>query len=354
MVTKKGWASEIMFGAYKKEASYAAGVTMNSTNACSMKGFEAEVSFPDVVANDKDEITGTEFGTTQEIIETRVDLNYKEAKAKPNSLAFFAALVLGNIVSTQDGAFTAYRHKMTRVANGTALPSTQAEFKMGGLQYAVKGIKGKSLKIAANEAGFVSLEAALMGAGDRTSSATAFVPAITESWMKVNQAKFFMEDGATISIAATLTQAAQNISSGTPADLSARFKSLELSFDNSLEGQAGSGGAGVFQDVDYGRRKVDLKFSLLANDVTELNHYFNQDILAVELDLKGALIAAGGTMFYGGQIIVPRFKLKSAPWPKGGANDILTIDMEADIQDDGTNSPVIIEAYTAKAAYLAA
>lgn len=354
MITKKGWATQIMFGAFKKEASFNAGVTMNSTNACSMQGFEAEVSFPDVVANDKDEITGTEFGTTQEIIETRVDINYKEAKAKPNSLAFLSALVLGNIVSTQDGALAAYRHKMTRVAAGTALPSTQAEFKMGGLQYAAKGIKGKSLKISASEAGFVSLEAALMGAGGRDTSATAFVPAISESWMKVNQAKFFMEDGATISIAGTLTQGLQNISSGTPADLSARFKNLELSFDNSLEGQPGSGGAGIYQDIDYGRRKADLKFSLLANDVTELNHYFNQDVLAVEFDIKGALIAATGTMYYGGQIIVPRFKLKAAPWPKGGANDILTIDMEADIQDDGTNSPVIIEAYTAKAAYLAA
>lgn len=354
MVTKKGWASQIMFGAYKKEGTYGAGVTMDATNACSMQGFEAEVSFPDVVVNDKDEITGTEFGTTQEIIESRVEITYKEAKAKPNTLAFLATLILGQRVSTQDAALTAYKHKITRIAAGTALPSTQAEFKVGGLQYAVKGIKGKSLKVSANEAGFVSIEAALMGAGDRATSATGFVPVISESWMKVNQAKFYMEDGATISIAATLTQAAQNISSGTPADLSARFKSLELSFDNGLEGQTGGGGAGLYQDIDYGRRKADLKFSLLANDVTELNHYFNQDILAVELDLKGALIAAGGAMYYGGQIIIPRFKLKSAPWPKGGANDILTIDMEADIQDDGTNSPVIIEAYTAKATYLSA
>lgn len=353
MVTKKGWASQFMLGAYKKEATYGAGVTMDATNACSMQGFEAEISFPDVVVNDKDEITGTEFGTTQEIAESRVELTYKEAKAKPNTLAFLAALVLGSVTSTKDGAYNAWKHKATRVAAGTALPSTQAEFKMGGLQYAVKGIKGKSLKISASEAGFVSIEAALMGAGDRATSATAFAPVISESWMKVNQAKFFMEDGATISIAGALTQGAQNISSGAPADLSARFKSLELSFDNSLEGQAGSGGAGLYQDIDYGRRKADLKFSLLANDVTELNHYFNQDILAVEFDLKGALIATGGTMFYGAQIVVPRFKLKSAPWPKGGANDFLTIDMEVDIQDDGTNSPVIIETYTAKAAYLA-
>lgn len=354
MITKKGWASQFMMGAYKKEATFGAGITMDATNACSMRGFEAEITMPDVVMNDKDEVTGAEFGTTQEIIETRLEINYKEAKAKPNTVAALAALVFGAVTSTKDGAFNAWKHKITPVAAGTALPSTQVEFLVGGLQRAAKGIKGKSLKIAASESGLVSIEAALMGAGDRATSATAFVPVITESFLKVNQAKFWMEDGSNISVAATLTQDAQNISSATPASLGPRFKSFELTYDNGAEGQVGAGGAGLYQDIDYGRRKAELKFSLLFNDATELDHYLNQTPLAVEFDLKGALIAAGGTMYYGVQIIVPRFMLKAAPWPKGGPNDRLTIDMEADIQDDGTNSPVIIEVYTAKAAYLAA
>jgi len=354
MITKKGWASQFMFGAYKKEAAFGAGVTMDATNACSMRGFDAEITMPDVVMNDKDEVTGAEFGTTQEIIASRLEINYKEAKAKPNTVAFLSALVLGASASTKDGAFNAWKHKITRVAAGTAQPSTQAEFKVGGLQYSAKGIKGKSLKISAADSGLVSVEAGLMGAGDRATSATAFVPVITESFLKVNQAKFWMENGSSISVAATLTQDAQNISSGTPVSLGARLKSFELSYDNALEGQVGFGGAGLYQDIDCGRRKAELKFSLLFNDATELNHYLNQNPLAVEFDLKGALIAAGGTMYYGVQLIVPRFMLKAAPWPKGGANDTLTIDMEADIQDDGTNSPVIVEVYTAKAAYLAA
>lgn len=354
MQTKKGWATQFMLGAYKKEASYGAGVTMDATNACSLKGFDAEVSFPDVVVNDKDEVTGSEFGTTQEILESRVDITVKEAKAKPNTIAALAALALGGITSTKDGAFNAWRHKIIPVTAGTALPSTQAEFKVGGLQHSAKGIKGKSLKLSAGDSGFVSVEAALMGAGDRATSATAFVASVSESWLRVNKAKFWMENGANITVAGTLTQDAQNISSGSPVALGARMKSFEWSFDNGLEGQAGFGGAGLYQDADYGRRKCELKFSLLADAATELNHYLNQDILAVELDLKGALIAAGGTMYYGVQIIVPRLKLKAAPWPKGGVNDILTIDMEGDVQDDGTNPVSIIEVYTGKAAYLAA
>lgn len=354
MITKKGWASQFMLGAYKKEASYAAGVTMNGTNACSMRGFTAEITYDDVVDNDKAEITGAEFGTTQEILEQRVKISYKEEKAKPNSLIALAALALGNITSTQDGAYTAYKHKITRVAAGTALPSTQAEAKIGGPQYAFKGIKCNTLKISGKESGGVSIEAGLIGAGDRTTSATAFPAVITESWMKLRNAKFFLESGASISIAGTLTQGAQNISSGAGTNLSARMKSFDFNWDNALEGQPGFGGAGLYQDCDYGRRKADFKCSLIFNDSTELDYYLNQTVLAVELDLQGALIAAGGTMYYGFQLIIPRLMLKSAPFPKGGPNDSLMIDLDADIQDDGTNSPVIIEGYSAKAAYLAA
>ncbi len=354
MVTKKGWASQFMLGAFKREATYGAGVTMDANNACSMRGFEAEVAWDDTVVNDKDEVTGTEFGTTQEITESRVSINYKEAKAKPNSIIALAALTLGSVTSTKDGAYNAWKHKMVPVAAGTALPSTQAEGKVGSIQRAYKGIKGNTLKIASEAGGIVSAEAGLMGDGSRATSATAFAAAVSESWLKVNQAKFFMEDGSDISIAATLTQGAQNISSSTPVDLSPRFKSFELNYDNALEPQPGAGGAGLLQDIDYGRRKIGLKFSLLFYDGTELDHYLNQNPLAVEFDLKGALIAAGGAMYYGVQIIVPRFKLVSAPLPKGGVNDSLVIDCECDVQDDGMNPALIIEAYNAKSTYLAA
>jgi hypothetical protein len=353
MITKKGWQDQVMFGLFTKEATYNAGVTMDGTNACGMKGFECEVDWSDTMQDDKDTVSGTEHGTDQEILAQGVDITYKEPRVKPNTLAGFAALVLGATTSTKDGAVNAWKHKSTPVSVGTALPSIQAETKKGGSQYAYTGMKGGSLKLAGEAGGYLSLEAALKGSGSRASSATAFVASIAESWLKMSTCKIWMESGANIAITATLVQDAEDISSATPDDLKVRFRSFSLGWDNAIEGQAGSGAAGVFHDIDYGRRKAELSFSLLFNDETELAYFTAQDPLAIEFDFKGALIAGGGSMYYGAQIIIPRFKLKKAPLPKGGAGDILTCDFECDIQDDGTNAPLIIETYNAKAAYLA-
>ena len=357
MITRKGWASQVALGLFKKEATYNAGVSMIAANACSMKGFESVMEPDDNVQNDKDSVTGSEYGTDQEIITKGVTLTYKEARAKPNSVAGIAALCQGDITSTQDGGLTAYSHKIIDVAEGVELPSTQGEIKVGGVQYALPGIKGNSFKLSADTAkdnGLVSLESELMGSGDRTISATAFPASITESWMKMSNCKVWLESGADISINAALVQGTQDISSGTPDDLGIRLKSFEFTHNNNLEPQYGAGFAGVAGDIDVARRTKELKFTLLFKDSTEIDYYLNQNPLAIEFDLKGALIAATGAMYYGIHLIIPRFKLMKDPQPLGGVDDVLTCEFECDIQDDGTNSASIIEAYTAQAAYLAA
>lgn len=352
MITKKRWAQEVMIAGFLKEATYNAGVTMNASNAFSLKGHSTEVSWPDVVVNDKDEVTGTEHGTDQELVEPRVEVTIGEPKAKPNSLAMACAYTLGSTVSTQDATNPAYKHKSTPVAVGTALPSTQLEEKDGGVQYANKGIKFNTLKITGNRGdGFVSWEAGLMGSGNRAISATAFVAAITESWLKMRGCKVWMESGADISIAAALTHGTEDISSATPADLAVRLRNFELNWNNNLIGQEGNDGTGEYADLDYGKRSMELTFQLLFNDVTELNHFINQDPLAVEFDLKGAAIPSS-TLFFGTQLIVPRFKLREAPRPKDDGG-ILVCDMVCDVQDDGTNAPLITETNTAQAAYAA-
>ena len=121
MITKKGWQQNLMFSLYKKEVSYNAGVTMDTTSACSMKSYEISSAWEDAIVNDKGEITGTEHGTDQEIGTQSVKLTYKEKKAKPNTLAGLGALVMGAITSIQDGTVTAYKHKITPVAVGTAI-----------------------------------------------------------------------------------------------------------------------------------------------------------------------------------------------------------------------------------------
>lgn len=357
MITKKGWASQLMLSAFTKEASYNAGVTMTASNACSMKGFEAEMDPDDNVQNDKDSVTGSEYGTDSEIINKGVMLTYKESRAKPNSIAMIAALCQGAITSTQDSALTAYSHNIIDVAEGVALPSMQAELKVGGVQYALPGIKGNSFKISGDTSkdnGLISLESELIGSGDRDASATAFVASISESWLKLSNCKVFMESGDDITIATPLTQGTQDISGATPDDLGIKLKSFEFGHSNNLERQYAAGGLNdAAQDIDFARRSKELKFELLFNGSTEIDYYLNQNPLAIEFDLKGALIAATGTMFFGVHIIIPRFKLMKDPQPKGGVDDILTAEFECDIQNDGTNPASIIEVYNAQEAYLA-
>ena len=354
MITFKGWAQDLMLSLFKREATYNAGVTMSSTNACLMRGYEVSVDWDDEVVTDKGEITGSEFGTDQELNTQRVKITYKEPRAKPNTLAGLGALVLGSITTTQDGALTAYRHRITPVAAGSELRSIQAEHRAGGVQYAYRGIKGNTLKIAGEAGGYASVEAELIGSGTRTSSATSFVSAISESWLRLAICRVWLETGTAISISPTLTQEAQNISTGTPVDLRVRLKSFEWTYNNNIDAQLGFGGTGVAQDLDYGRRSVDLKFSLLFAGATELTYFLEQRPVAIEFDLAGATIATGGTLRFGFQLIVPRFKIKKAPLPVGGVGDILSCDFECDVQSDGTNPVSILEAYNARSGYILA
>lgn len=348
-----GWQRQLMLSLYKKEASYNAGVTMNSTNACEMHGYDSDpADWNDEVVDDGQELTGSEFATKQEILRQRVEIAYAEPRAKPNSLAGIGALVLGNVASVQDGALVAYRHDITPIAAGTPLPSIQAEEKIN-TQRAYTGVVGKSLKISGKEDGFVGFSAQLIGSGSRATSATAFAAKITESWLKTTQMKVWLETGAQIAIAATPTQDAEDISSATPDDLKLRLISFDWEWDNQNFLNFGYGSA-VLQENDKGpMRKCTLTFSLRYNDDTELNYYINQDLAAIEFDAKGALIATGGAMFYGMQLVVPAFRLKKIG-RKGKVGDFFTQDFEATVLNDGANAVSKLSVYNAKAAYLAA
>lgn len=357
MARVSGKNRQLMMSFYKKETNYNAGVTMNGTNGCALSGYDSDpADWNDQVESDAEEINGSEFPTVQEILTQGVSIPYSEPRAKPNSLAGIAALVLGNIVTTQDGALAAYRHRFTPIAAGTRLPSIQVEEKAGS-QWAYTGVVGKSMKISGKEGGFISLAAQLIGSGSRASSATAFPAVIVESWLKTTQMKVWMETGANISIGATPVQDAEDISSATPDILSLRLRNFDFEWDNDNYLNFGYG-SNVLQENDKGAmRKATLTFTMLYDDNaggdTELNYYLNQDIAAIEFDAKGALIAGGGTMFYGMDLIVPAFKIRKVG-KKGKSGDWLTQDFEATIMNNGVNPIVDLSVYNAKAAYLAA
>jgi len=344
-----------MIGFYEKESSYGGGVTLDSGSACSMVGYEFEPDWAPEVVNNKGSISGVEFGNDQEIDNFNFSATYKELRARPNSIAGFAALALGAVASTQDGAYSGYSHKCTRVANGTALHSTELEYKKGGLQWACKGIKCQTLKLSGQRAGTINLDAAIMGNGSHATAANTFAAEVSEGPVKLAGGIIRLETGANISIDSTLTQGAENISSATADILESRLENWELTWNNNLTPEGLHTAAGLLSALDYGRRSADFKMQLLFNDDTELGYFTSQAVCAIELDFASTtLIDVSGSLYYGAQIIIPRAKIKTVPLPKGGVNDKLLIDLEFDIQDDGTNSPVIIEAYNAKTAYLAA
>jgi hypothetical protein len=349
-----------MASVFQKEATFAAGKTHTDSTSCSFHGFEFDPAIADVVTNDKDEINGKEHGYDQEITAYRNNPTLKFARVRPNDFAAWASLVFGVSTATQDSALTAYRHAISPIADGTGLPSISLVHKIQGIQTEYKGVKGNTFGLSGSvdqNGGFVSMDIGLIGSGQRATNAASFAAAITESWMKMDQLKLFLETGANISILAGTTpvQAAEDISSATPDDLSIRLASFDFQWNNNGSGQPGAGGAGYHQDVIYGRRAATFKATIQGADGTEIGYYATQEVCAVELDFKAAgLIAVGGAMYYGGSIIIPRCKIKVYPQPKGAVGDPLTQDLEFEIFENGTNAPVLIYGYTAQAAYLAA
>ena len=357
MITKKGWDQSLMMSSYKKEATYAAAVTVNATNYCGINGHsDYDPDWSDTVENDKDTVSGQEFGTDLDIISQGLQFTLSQPRAKPNVLIGAVAGALGSITSSQDTGYTAYEHKIVPVTVGTTLPSFNVIGKKGALQYLHKGCKVNSVAITAEEGRPVTSEIEIIGSGDRTTNADAFIDAPSESWMLMKNGYVFLETGANISISPTNTQGSEDISSSTPRDLKVQVQSMNWKFMNNLEGQHGFGAenSGVFQDLDYGTRTQELGLTLKYSDETDITNYLNKTEFALELEVKGALIQAGGTMYYGFSLIIPRFKLMKAPLPKGAVGDIVTQEFECDIQDDGVNDAVIFYGYNAQSAYLAA
>ena len=329
------WQRRIALSVFKKEATYNAGVTINSANYAELSGFDSKPKeLTDMLADDGGEITGSEYPTLQEIIRQGLGLSINFSKAKPNDVIGLAALGLGNVVSSQDGAFVAYRHKITPIAAGSSLPSGAVLVK-DGAQWLHNGITVVKFKLSGKDDGFIACGADLIGSGHRVTDTTGFPAKISESWMKTTQMKVFYESGANISISATPVQAAEDISSGAGTDLSIRIRNFDFEWDNKNFMNYGYG-SDVLQENDKGAKRMpSLKFSLIYKDDTELNHYLNQTAVAVEFDAKGALIAAGGAMYFGLDLIIPKCQIKKLGM--GEVDGFLSQDYEVTILDNGVS-----------------
>lgn len=356
MNTLKGWNQKLMASFYKKEASYDAAVTVNATNFTGIKGHsDYDPDWADDVQTDKDTVSGTEHGTDLDIISQGFRCSIAQPRAKPDFLIGAMGAALGSLTATQDGGLTAYRQKIIPVTVGTALPSFNLIGLKGGLQYLHKGCKANSVALSMEEGKPVSCTLDIIGSGSRAVNADSFIAPPSESWLLMKNGYIWLEQDANISIGATNTQGSEDISSATPDDLKVRVKKVDFKWNNNLVGQPGygAGNNGCFQDLDYGRRAPELSLTLRHQDATDLGYYTDKTILALEVEVKGALIAGGGAMYFGFNLVIPRFKLTKAPLPKGGVSDELTGDYACDVQDDGTNPAVIFNGYNTKDAYFA-
>lgn len=356
MQTKKGWNQSLMMGLKTKETSYNAATTVNSSNFMGVKGHsDYDPDWGDEVQNDKDTVSGTEHGTDVDIITQGFKCSIAQPRAKPYFLLGMLGGAMGSVTATQDGALAAYRQRIIPVTVGTALPSFNVIGVKGGLQYLHKGNMVNSVALSMEEGKPVSVTADIIGSGSRDTNADSFIAEPTQNWMLMSNGYCWMEQDANISIAASPTQGAENISSSTPDDLKIRIKKADFKWNNNLEGQFGfgNGNSGVYQDMDYGRRGAELSVTLRHSDATDLGWYTANTILAFEAQVKGALIANGGTMYYGFVLRIPRLKLTKPPLPKGGVGDSLTLDLACDVEDDGTNSVVIFDGYSETAAFFA-
>jgi len=347
-MAKYGWATKAMFSFKKKEATYDAAVTINSTNWFGVRGCKIKLEWPDIVMDNADSISGYEFPTQQEIAQNDVKITLTEERCHASFLGAAMALASGVCTSTKDGAFNAWQHYSYPSALNANV-SVNGMVMIGTTQYLYKGLVAESVKISAGKEGYLNCEIVLRGSGTRAVDATAFIdPPANEPWLKVRNIRAWLESGTDITIDTTPAQGAENISSATPTPLVTRFRSFEFGWTNNIEKQLDNVG------IDTGKRNATCKFSLVYSDGTELANYTAQDNLAFEVNLdSGTVIDAGGAYKWGFILIVSSGRLKVAPIPDGSQTGILTADYEFLVMDDTVNPGFLAFTYNGISQYIA-
>jgi hypothetical protein len=361
MTLQRSYARQLMLSLFDKEAVYDGGPSgWSASSACLMSDMDessAVVTWDDLVQANADVLTGRELVTHQEIARYSTRLTYTEPRCKPNTLAGLMGLCLGTVTSSQDGSETAYRHKITK-ATSVSLPSIAGQVKHeGGDQRLYTGLKGEQFTFAINGAYF-NFSCGLVGSGKRGTSATAFVASISENWLRVGDAKFFIKDtaGSAISTSGTPTQGSANLG-GSEINLSPRVRTFSLTWQNAPAVEAGyRASTGLYRGDFYPVRRsggVQISFDVDTSDEgARLTNYLSQTQLAFEVNVdSGSLVDPDGAFKYGVILIIPRLQLK--PLTRAQTDEMETIMFDGEVMDDLTNSELVAYVYTAKAAYLA-
>lgn len=361
MAIQRAYIKQLMASFFDKEATYDAGPAgWTAASACQLTDYTDSAAYEEwddtIQAND-DIITGYEFVTHQELVRQSMRFTYTEPRTKPNTLAGLIALSLGTVATTQDGALTAYRHKITP-AGSTSLPSIGVQTKRdSGVQRKYTGVKGDGFTL--NENGpYFQFQSTMIGSGTRATASDSFVAAIAENWIRWGDATIFIKNtaGTPITIPASPSQTAANLG-GSEVNFSTRVLAWNLQWQNNLAPEMGyrpSTGV-VRQNFHSTRRRgtIGIKFEVdSASEATDLDYYLNQTQLAIEMRVSsGTLIAATGAFFYGFTIIIPRVQLTAMP--RSQTSEFENLEFQGILMDDQTNPALNVWVYNAQAAYLA-
>ena len=347
-----------------KEATYNAGPALWTAPAALQLfefGEDFVVNWADLIAGDRETVHGSQYATLDEIIRQDAGGSYPEPRVRPASLAGWAALAGGAVVSVQDAALAAWRHKLTPVGVSTSTPSIGIQVKRGLEQLRFTGVKadGFTLRRGGPQRAYFELAVPLIGSGTRVTAADAFPAKLTaEDLLRWGDARAFRQYGGALTIAATPVQGAANISGGTVDALATRLMDFSFEWRNDHQAEMGyfPGGARVRSDLFHGpNRNGVLTFTLRKDSAAtagERANYTARDNMAFELNVdSGTIIAATGSFKYGCILIVPRFRL--APLEEGLDNGIETITFRStELFDDGTNPVWLMYVYTVQSQYL--
>ena len=354
-----GFEQELMLSLLDVEDTYGTFQTpVDNTNFLTLVGYAAVApeDGSNVITN-KDEVHGSEMPTLQEVIEKRITLGLEFPMLSTTELAL-CGLAMGDIGSTKDGAFDAYKHNCTLAPDGTELFSVSGVFDPANRQVRYKGLVVSSFEISSEQDGTWSLTVELMTDGTRSDSSDTVQTIQVQKILLAADTKIYWNQNPTPAsdwiAVANLDQATDNISAAQSlSSIGARVKSWKIAFNNNAREIRGHGGSGANQDIERVMRTIEVEMVMEYLDDTERGYFDDQTPMSLEFNCKRGTtpIDAGGAFIAGAIARVAQIQLAASPEPTADVSSPYEITLTGTVMDDGTNPFFDITFFDALAAY---
>lgn len=362
-------ADWIYVSGFLKESTFDTAETVEAASGFQLNEHEASISYDHTRRDGVGE--GTELGFEGYVSRKAYGFTLTFPFLRPNDMAFMAAFGLGTSTGVQDGATQAYRHHSDLATDDDQIPFSIV-FKEAGVQKLMTGCTISSFTITqSGEYWSGSCE----GIGTRVASnADSVVAEIAEEPFTIGNAKFFTETGANVDITATasISQTAENISSATPDNITGQLSNFSFTVNNNPRVEAGFLATNSSDALCRGQaqrgatREVTAEWTQTFEADTDLTTFEGtnnkQEHMALEVvqyESAQGVIAGGGAMYYGFNIIIPRGNLdvigSSADDDGVVTRNLKLIAKTPTNADEGAGSaskPVMVHVYTAQTAYM--